>query len=75
MLIKRGFLEAYGNQVPVERLDRLLALRGTAAALPDAPAPAPAGTAAKCPECGARELHKVDGCTRCTACHYLGGCA
>ena len=75
MLIKRGFLEAYGNQVPVERLDRLLALRGTAHALPDAPAPAPAGTAAKCPECGARALHKVDGCTRCTACHYLGGCA
>ncbi|MCS0583975.1 adenosylcobalamin-dependent ribonucleoside-diphosphate reductase [Massilia pinisoli] len=75
MLIKRGFLEAYGNQVPVERLDRLLALRGTAQALPDAPAPAPAGTAAKCPECGARALHKVDGCTRCTACHYLGGCA
>lgn len=75
ILIKRGFLEAYGNQVPVERLDRLLALRGTAHALPDAPAPAPAGTAAKCPECGARALHKVDGCTRCTACHYLGGCA
>jgi ribonucleoside-diphosphate reductase alpha chain len=75
MLIKRGFLEAYGNQVPVERLDRLLALRGTAHAVPGAPAPAPAATAAKCPECGARELHKVDGCTRCTACHYLGGCA
>jgi ribonucleoside-diphosphate reductase alpha chain len=75
MLIKRGFLEAYGNQVPVERLDRLLALRGTAHAVPSAPAPAPAGTAAKCPECGARALHKVDGCTRCTACHYLGGCA
>jgi len=75
MLIKRGFLEAYGNQVPVERLDRLLAQRGTAHALPDAPAPVPAGTAAKCPECGARALHKVDGCTRCTACHYLGGCA
>ena len=75
MLIKRGFLEAYGNQVPVERLDRLLALRGTAHAVPSAPAPAPEGTAAKCPECGARALHKVDGCTRCTACHYLGGCA
>jgi ribonucleoside-diphosphate reductase alpha chain len=30
---------------------------------------------AKCPECGARALRKVDGCTRCTSCHYLGGCA
>jgi ribonucleoside-diphosphate reductase alpha chain len=75
MLIKRGFLEAYGNQVPVEQLDRLLALRGAGYAVPSAPAQAPAGTAAKCPECGARELHKVDGCTRCTACHYVGGCA
>ncbi|MFL6631955.1 MAG: adenosylcobalamin-dependent ribonucleoside-diphosphate reductase [Massilia sp.] len=75
ILIRRGFLDAYGNQVPADALDRLLAHRGT----PDeAPAPALAAveeTGAKCPECGARALRKVDGCTRCTACHYLGGCA
>ena len=29
---------------------------------------------AKCPECGARALRKVDGCTRCTSCHYVGEC-
>lgn len=35
---------------------------------------APAQSAGKCPECGARTLRKVDGCTRCVECHYLGGC-
>lgn len=29
---------------------------------------------AKCPECGARALRKVDGCSRCAACHYVGEC-
>jgi ribonucleoside-diphosphate reductase alpha chain len=75
ILIRRGFLDAYGNQVGAEQLDRLLARRGSA---DEAPAPvlvAAEETGAKCPECGARALHKVDGCTRCTSCHYLGGCA
>jgi ribonucleoside-diphosphate reductase alpha chain len=75
ILIRRGFLDAYGNQVPADALDRLLAQRGMPA---EAPAPEVAAveeTGAKCPECGARALRKVDGCTRCTACHYLGGCA
>jgi ribonucleoside-diphosphate reductase alpha chain len=84
MLIRRGFLDADGNQQGVERLDRLLASR--AAADSDAGQPAPAAGAAsfapappgqggaKCPECGARALRKVDGCLRCTACHYLGSC-
>jgi ribonucleoside-diphosphate reductase alpha chain len=75
ILIRRGFLDAYGNQVPADALDRLLAQRGTPA---EAPAPEVAAveeTGAKCPECGARALRKVDGCTRCTSCHYLGGCA
>jgi ribonucleoside-diphosphate reductase alpha chain len=61
--------------VPAEQLDSLLARRGTVQAIPAPPPPAQAGTDAKCPECGARALRKVDGCTRCTACHYLGGCA
>jgi ribonucleoside-diphosphate reductase alpha chain len=75
ILIRRGFLDAYGNQVGAEQLDRLLARRGS---MDEAPAPvllAAEETGAKCPECGARALHKVDGCTRCTSCHYLGGCA
>jgi ribonucleoside-diphosphate reductase alpha chain len=75
ILIRRGFLDAYGNQVPADALDRLLAQRGMPT---EAPAPELAAveeTGAKCPECGARALRKVDGCTRCTSCHYLGGCA
>jgi ribonucleoside-diphosphate reductase alpha chain len=78
MLIRRGFLEPYGGQVSAERLDRLLAQRAAVPVAPAgaaAPVRAAAATGAKCPECGARALHKIDGCTRCTACHYLGGCA
>jgi ribonucleoside-diphosphate reductase alpha chain len=78
MLIRRGFLDAQGNQVPAAQLDRLLAQRSQPhAVLEPAPAPAPdaGGAGAKCPECGAGTLHRVDGCTRCTSCHYLGGCA
>jgi ribonucleoside-diphosphate reductase alpha chain len=75
ILIRRGFLDAYGNQVPSDALDRLLAGRGAAAGTPVPEAAAVEETGAKCPECGARALRKVDGCTRCTACHYLGGCA
>ncbi|HZX28357.1 MAG TPA: adenosylcobalamin-dependent ribonucleoside-diphosphate reductase [Telluria sp.] len=79
MLIRRGFLDAYGNQVPVAKLAQRFTARA-AAVLPES-APVPAATdaektvsGAKCPECGARALRKVDGCTRCTECHYLGGC-
>jgi ribonucleoside-diphosphate reductase alpha chain len=28
----------------------------------------------KCPECGAKALHKVDGCLRCANCNFLGSC-
>lgn len=81
ILIRRGFLDAYGNQVPVPQLARRLAERQHD--LHELPAQPVATTAegmaattpgAKCPECGARALRKVDGCTRCTACHYIGGC-
>jgi ribonucleoside-diphosphate reductase alpha chain len=76
MLIRRGFLDAQGNQVPAAQLDRLLAQRSQPhAVLEPAPAPDAGEAGAKCPECGARTLHRVDGCTRCTSCHYLGGCA
>ena len=79
MLIRRGFLDAWGNQVPVDQLDRALAAR--TAEPGEAAGPAIAETiaaepraAAKCPECGARALQKVDGCARCAECHYIGSC-
>ncbi len=80
ILIRRGFLDSWGNQVPVAELDRQLALRAEAQEASQAPAQidmraaAPAQTAEKCPECGARALHKVDGCARCAECHYIGSC-
>jgi ribonucleoside-diphosphate reductase alpha chain len=80
VLIRRGFLDAYGNQVPVPLLARHLAARAGCASdigtqperVADDERPAPSGD--KCPECGARALHRIDGCIRCTECHYLGGC-
>ncbi|HEY1042348.1 MAG TPA: adenosylcobalamin-dependent ribonucleoside-diphosphate reductase [Telluria sp.] len=79
ILIRRGFLDAHGNQVPAAKLARKLAARGAPESLarPHAAtsagiAPSPVG--ARCPECGARALHKVDGCTRCAECHYIGAC-
>jgi ribonucleoside-diphosphate reductase alpha chain len=81
MLIRRGLLDAYGNQVPVPLLAQRLAERHACASEvgSEPPSvrtdePAPAGWGAKCPECGARALRRIDGCTRCTACHYMGGC-
>ena len=79
MLIRRGFLDAQGNQVPVDELDRALAARaaGHAESAPPAAAaaaPEPHAATAKCPECGARALQKVDGCARCAECHYIGSC-
>ena len=81
ILIRRGFLDAHGNQVPVQALARSYRMRG------DPPAAAgqldavttplgafPLGGGAKCPECGARALRKIDGCTRCLNCHAIGSC-
>ncbi len=80
VLIRRGFLDAFGNQVPVPELARTLAARGAGFAPEAEPQPPtssgalPPVTGAKCPECGARALRKVDGCTRCDECHYVGEC-
>jgi ribonucleoside-diphosphate reductase alpha chain len=80
MLIRRGFLDAQANQAPVAQLERTLAARMTAPAdaaqPPQAPSPdaEPRASAAKCPECGARALHKIDGCAHCAECHYIGSC-
>jgi ribonucleoside-diphosphate reductase alpha chain len=76
MLIRRGFLDQYGNQVPVPQLARQLQHGHAAPAPSTAPAAAPVAAAAgrKCPECGAYALRKVDGCSHCSECHYIGGC-
>ncbi|XYJ09980.1 adenosylcobalamin-dependent ribonucleoside-diphosphate reductase [Telluria sp. B2] len=81
MLVRRGFLDSQGNQVPVAQLARVLAARGDAVVPAAPPALAPAAqafpvqsAATKCPECGARALRKLDGCTRCDNCQYVGEC-
>lgn len=87
ILIKRGFLDAEGQQVPVAALAERLAQREAGLAqdampLPGAAAPgaglpvgAPGvGTGKPCPECGAHALHKVDGCAKCANCGYVGEC-
>jgi ribonucleoside-diphosphate reductase alpha chain len=87
ILIKRGFLDEDGAQVPAAALAARLAGRDAfqagepALALAGNPTrPAPAGhnpgvgTGKPCPECGAHALHKVDGCAKCANCGYVGEC-
>ena len=83
VLIRRGFLDQLGNQVPTADLARQLARQlSSHACHPPGSAPAPATTAEtqkpqagrKCPDCGAHALHKVDGCSHCSECHYIGSC-
>ncbi len=73
MLIRRGFLDQHGNQVPTADLARRLAGAAPAAS-PCAPAPAPLQGGRKCPDCGAHALHRIDGCSHCSQCHYIGSC-
>jgi ribonucleoside-diphosphate reductase alpha chain len=80
ILIKRGFLDSQGNQVPVAQLAARAA--SVAACVDTAPmdtaamagSTASGSLGAKCPECGARALHKAEGCTRCDNCQYVGEC-
>ena len=72
VLIRRGFLDRYGNQVPVGELARRLAAPDCAPAVVTAPPASQAGR--KCPECGAQALRKIDGCSHCAECHYIGSC-
>jgi len=87
ILIRRGFLDEQANQAPVPQLAQAFATRSaqpqavaTLQVLPTPPEPQqsaatlPAPLGARCPECGARALRKVDGCTRCESCHYVGEC-
>jgi len=79
VLIRRGFLDQQGNQVPTADLARKLASGSThAPGSPQTPETLvhmlvrQAGR--KCPDCGAHALHKVDGCSHCSECHYIGSC-
>ncbi|MDT6964735.1 adenosylcobalamin-dependent ribonucleoside-diphosphate reductase [Cupriavidus sp. SZY C1] len=85
ILIKRGFLDDEGGQVPAQALSARLAQRdgGAPAVTLAHPAHASAasatsvtgiGTGKPCPECGAHALHKVDGCAKCANCGYVGEC-
>ena len=82
VLIKRGFLDASGNQVPVPVLVSQFKARRQDYGLGDAMesggdsgnAPAAGGSGKKCPDCGAHDLHRIDGCHRCLSCNYVGTC-
>jgi ribonucleoside-diphosphate reductase alpha chain len=80
ILIRRGFLDPQGNQASLAAMSQSLDMggaRASAALHGSQTGNAAAGTregARKCPDCGAHALRKIDGCTRCTECHYIGGC-
>lgn len=80
ILFNRGLLDVHGNQVPVAALSQRLIDRDAAQAGNHEPPPEFHGVAQrllgkkKCPDCGAHALQKIDGCTRCAECNYIGGC-
>lgn len=84
ILIERGFLDADGNQVPASKLATHLARsevgQGMSSAT-DAEREEPQGRPLRlsgqgkpCPDCGAHELHKRDGCEVCDNCGHMGSC-
>ena len=79
VLIRRGFLDQHGNQVPTADLARQLASQSACAPRSTLAQAAPSAmpnqyAGRKCPDCGAHALHKVDGCSHCSECHYIGSC-
>lgn len=80
ILMKRGFLDAGGNQVPIVVLAEKFKNKQLAYGMDDlayevesAPMTYTA-TGKKCPDCGAYALQKIDGCSRCVSCGYVGAC-
>ncbi|PNE59654.1 ribonucleoside-diphosphate reductase, adenosylcobalamin-dependent [Paraburkholderia fungorum] len=83
LLTKRGFLDADGNQVPARVLAQAYARRiGAVSAFVEA-SEEPVenskpfygvGLGKKCPNCGAHEMHKIDGCLKCLNCGDVGSC-
>lgn len=81
ILMRRGFLDSAGNQVPTRVLAERFSAKQDEDSLADVlmqEAPVEEGSTQgagkKCPECGAHALHHIDGCTRCTSCGYIGAC-
>lgn len=80
ILHRRGFLDQYGNQIPTSALaQRPPFLVDHSAAPASEPAPNVSTqrqlhVTGKCPDCGAAALRKIDGCTRCGECNYIGAC-
>ncbi|MBC3807609.1 adenosylcobalamin-dependent ribonucleoside-diphosphate reductase [Undibacterium seohonense] len=80
ILMKRGFLDAGGNQVPIVVLAEKFKNKQLAYGMDDLaydPESAPmtyTATGKKCPDCGAYALQKIDGCSRCVSCGYVGAC-
>ncbi|WP_454906740.1 adenosylcobalamin-dependent ribonucleoside-diphosphate reductase [Variovorax gossypii] len=80
VLVKRGFLDAEGNQIPAKALAR----RTGSEAAAHVPAPrveeATTSTGSSimpgkaCGECGAHAVIKKDGCEFCTHCGHTGAC-
>ena len=79
ILMKRGFLDAAGNQVPITVLAEKFKNKQLAYGMDDLAyeaesAPLAHHNGKKCPECGAHALQKIDGCSRCVSCGYVGAC-
>ncbi|AZP13059.1 adenosylcobalamin-dependent ribonucleoside-diphosphate reductase [Undibacterium parvum] len=80
ILMKRGFLDAAGNQVPITVLAEKFKNKTLAYGMDDLAYEADAApitytaTGKKCPDCGAYALQKIDGCSRCVSCGYVGAC-
>jgi ribonucleoside-diphosphate reductase alpha chain len=80
ILMKRGYLDASGNQIPVHVLAEKFKARLQQYGLDDLAYEAETApisyipTGKKCPECGAHALQKIDGCSRCVSCGYVGAC-
>ena len=84
LLFARGFLTESGGQVPVRILTERLTKGVPIAAAPLDSSSVPkkslaemhfaSGTGAKCAECGANDVHHIDGCTHCTNCGHIGNC-
>jgi ribonucleoside-diphosphate reductase alpha chain len=80
ILMKRGFLDASGNQIPLAVLAEKYKSKSFAYGMDDLAydnesAPViPDATGKKCPDCGAYALQKIDGCSRCVSCGYIGAC-
>jgi ribonucleoside-diphosphate reductase alpha chain len=76
MLVRRGFLDAMGRQIPAA----VLAKRGCEGIVAQAEVPArvtdgkSSFAGRPCPECGNHSVVRRDGCLHCDTCHWEGSC-